>query len=79
MNKLEKYFIRMLIIQGICLIIVQSLQMNDSIRKHLSKVVYYEGVLKSEMIDAFEVIRFSFDYGQDCAKIVEDKNRCKTN
>lgn len=63
----------------ICLIVVQLLLMNDVMAKHLSKVVYYEGVVKREMTDAFEVIRFSFDYSGDCAKIIEDKNRCKTN
>lgn len=53
--------------------------MNDGMKKHLSKVVYYEGVFKREMTDALEVVTFSFDYSEDCAKIVEDKNRCKTN
>ncbi|CUB11274.1 hypothetical protein BN2127_JRS1_03060 [Bacillus cereus] len=45
MKKVEKVFIRILIIQFICLCVVQLLFIHKSSVKYLSKIVYYEGVM----------------------------------
>ncbi|MEH7811037.1 DUF5359 family protein, partial [Bacillus toyonensis] len=44
MKKVEKIIIRILIIQFICLCVVQLLFIHKSSIKYLSKIVYYEGV-----------------------------------
>ncbi|MGG2066395.1 YpfB family protein [Bacillus sp. S14(2024)] len=55
MKKIEKILIRILIVQCLCLCIVQLLLTQDHIAKYLSKVVYYEGVTKGVMTKILEV------------------------
>ncbi|MGG2092907.1 DUF5359 family protein [Bacillus sp. S13(2024)] len=55
MKKIEKILIRILIVQCLCLCIVQLLLTQDHIAKYLSKVVYYEGVTKGFMTKILEV------------------------
>ncbi|HDR3484678.1 MULTISPECIES: YpfB family protein [Bacillus] len=45
MKKMERMLIRILIIQFICLSVVQLLFIHKSSVKYLSKIVYYEGVM----------------------------------
>ncbi|MDM5154120.1 YpfB family protein [Bacillus sp. DX1.1] len=55
MKNVEKILIRILLIQSICLCIVQLLFMQESTAKYLSKIVYYEGVIKENVTNILQV------------------------
>ncbi|PFJ12180.1 hypothetical protein COD67_09050 [Bacillus cereus] len=55
MKKVEKIFIRILVIQFICLCIVQLLFIHKSSIKYLSKIVYYEGVVAKNKAEILQV------------------------
>ncbi|GMR65266.1 MULTISPECIES: YpfB family protein [Bacillus] len=57
MKKVEKIFIRILIIQFICLCVVQLLFIHKSSVKYLSKIVYYEGVTVKNETEILQVNR----------------------
>ncbi|ALQ67231.1 hypothetical protein COK00_09000 [Bacillus cereus] len=57
MKKVEKIFIRILIIQFICLCVVQLLFIHKSSVKYLSKIVYYEGVTVKNKTEILQVNR----------------------
>ncbi|EJS65639.1 hypothetical protein COJ27_01485 [Bacillus cereus] len=57
MKKMEKIFIRILIIQFICLSVVQLLFIHKSSVKYLSKIVYYEGVMVKNKAEILQVNR----------------------
>ncbi|MFJ8527130.1 YpfB family protein [Bacillus sp. NPDC094106] len=55
MKKMERVLIRILVIQFICLCVVQLLFMQESSIKYLSKIVYYEGVMTKDTTDILQV------------------------
>ncbi|MBO1578395.1 MULTISPECIES: DUF5359 family protein [Bacillus] len=55
MKKIEGVLIRILLIQFICLCIIQLLFMQESTVKYLSKIVYYEGVTSKNTTDILQV------------------------
>ncbi|EJQ10351.1 hypothetical protein CN941_05870 [Bacillus cereus] len=55
MKKMEKIFIRILVIQFICLCVVQLLFIHKSSVKYLSKIVYYEGVVTKNKVEILQV------------------------
>ncbi|PEL60131.1 DUF5359 family protein [Bacillus toyonensis] len=57
MKKVEKIIIRILIIQFICLSVVQLLFIHKSSIKYLSKIVYYEGVVAKNKEEILQVSR----------------------
>ncbi|HGH7179351.1 MULTISPECIES: YpfB family protein [Bacillus cereus group] len=57
MKKVEKIFIRILVIQFICLCVVQLLFIHKSSVKYLSKIVYYEGVVAKNKVEILPVNR----------------------
>ncbi|HDR6309782.1 TPA: YpfB family protein [Bacillus cereus] len=57
MKKIEKIFIRILVIQFICLFVVQLLFIHKSSVKYLSKIVYYEGVMVKNKAEILQVNR----------------------
>ncbi|HDX9629600.1 TPA: YpfB family protein [Bacillus cereus] len=57
MKKMERIFIRILVIQFICLCIVQLLFIHKSSVKYLSKIVYYEGVMVKNKAEILQVNR----------------------
>ncbi|MGE7882490.1 DUF5359 family protein [Bacillus sp. NPDC094077] len=57
MKKVEGIIIRILIIQFICLCVVQSLFIHKSSIKYLSKIVYYEGVVAENKVEILQVSR----------------------
>ncbi|EMI9086712.1 MULTISPECIES: YpfB family protein [Bacillus] len=57
MKKMERIFIRILIIQFICLCVVQLLFIHKSSVKYLSKIVYYEGVMVKNKTEILQVNR----------------------
>ncbi|MBJ8057855.1 YpfB family protein [Bacillus cereus] len=57
MKKVEKIFIRILMIQFICLCVVQLLFIHKSSVKYLSKIVYYEGVTVKNETEILQVNR----------------------
>ncbi|AFQ16104.1 YpfB family protein [Bacillus thuringiensis] len=57
MEKMERIFIRILIIQFICLSVVQLLFIHKSSVKYLSKIVYYEGVMVKDKAEILQVNR----------------------
>ncbi|ATI51940.1 MULTISPECIES: YpfB family protein [Bacillus] len=57
MKKMERIFIRILIIQFICLCVVQLLFIHKSSVKYLSKIVYYEGVMVKNKAKILQVNR----------------------
>ncbi|MES5954173.1 YpfB family protein [Bacillus fungorum] len=57
MKKVEKIFIRILVIQFICLCVVQLLFVHKSSVKYLSKIVYYEGVVAKNKTEILQVNR----------------------
>ncbi|MED3537913.1 DUF5359 family protein [Bacillus toyonensis] len=57
MKKVEKIIIRILIIQFICLCVVQLLFIHKSSIKYLSKIVYYEGVVAKNKEKTLQVSR----------------------
>jgi len=57
LKKMEKIFIRILVIQFICLSVVQLLFIHKSSVKYLSKIVYYEGVMVKNKAEILQVNR----------------------
>ncbi|AFV17231.1 hypothetical protein BTB_c15370 [Bacillus thuringiensis Bt407] len=57
LKKMERIFIRILIIQFICLSVVQLLFIHKSSVKYLSKIVYYEGVMVKNKAEILQVNR----------------------
>ncbi|PHB57496.1 hypothetical protein COE92_06935 [Bacillus wiedmannii] len=57
MKKMEKIFIRIIVIQFICLSVVQLLFIHKSSVKYLSKIVYYEGVMVKNKAEILQVNR----------------------
>ncbi|AXY08640.1 hypothetical protein CN272_03625 [Bacillus anthracis] len=57
MKKMERIFIRILIIQFICLCVVQLLFIHKSSVNYLSKIVYYEGVMVKNKAKILQVNR----------------------
>ncbi|KAB2443485.1 hypothetical protein F8163_10445 [Bacillus luti] len=57
LKKVEKIFIRILVIQFICLCVVQLLFIHKSSVKYLSKIVYYEGVVAKNKVEILPVNR----------------------
>ncbi|GIX57211.1 hypothetical protein BPADB04_22410 [Bacillus paranthracis] len=57
MKKMERMLIRILIIQFICLSVVQLLFIHKSSVKYLSKIVYYEGVMIKNKAEILQVNR----------------------
>ncbi|EJR60224.1 hypothetical protein IIO_03583 [Bacillus cereus VD115] len=57
LKKVEKIIIRILIIQFICLCVVQLLFIHKSSIKYLSKIVYYEGVVAKNKEGILQVSR----------------------
>ncbi|MGZ7148169.1 DUF5359 family protein [Bacillus sp. BC08] len=57
MKKVEKIIIRILVIQFICLSVVQLLFIHKSSVKYLSKIVYYEGVIIKNKVETSQVNR----------------------
>ncbi|MBC6975575.1 YpfB family protein [Bacillus sp. Xin] len=55
MKKIEGVLIRVLLVQFICLCIIQLLFMQESTVKYLSKIVYYEGVISKNKTDILQV------------------------
>jgi len=56
-KKVERIFIRILIIQFVCLCVVQLLFIHKSSVKYLSKIVYYEGVMVKNKAKILQVNR----------------------
>lgn len=54
---MERIFIRILIIQFICLCVVQLLFIHKSSVKYLSKIAYYEGVMVKNKTKILQVNR----------------------
>lgn len=54
MKKIERFLIRIVIIQCILLLIVQGALTQESIARYLSKVVYYEGITKGIHTNSLE-------------------------
>ncbi|WP_242214059.1 DUF5359 family protein [Bacillus cereus group sp. BfR-BA-01383] len=57
MEKVEKIIIRILLIQFICLSVIQLLFIHKSSVKYLSKIVYYEGVMVKNKAEILQVNR----------------------
>ncbi|MDM5238365.1 DUF5359 family protein [Bacillus cereus] len=57
MEKVEKIIIRILLIQFICLSVIQLLFIHKSSVKYLSKIVYYEGVVAKNKAEILQVNR----------------------
>ncbi|ENB9400701.1 TPA: YpfB family protein [Bacillus paranthracis] len=57
MKKVETILIRILLIQFICLSVVQLLFIHKSSVKYLSKIVYYEGVMVKNKVEILQVNR----------------------
>ncbi|MGM2510137.1 YpfB family protein [Bacillus cereus group sp. BceL035] len=57
MKKVERIFIRILIIQFVCLCVVQLLFIHKSSVKYLSKIVYNEGVMVKNKAKILQVNR----------------------
>lgn len=57
LKKMERIFIRILIIQFICLSVVQLIFIHKSSVKYLSKIVYYEGVMVKNKAEILQVNR----------------------
>ncbi|GAB6563221.1 MULTISPECIES: YpfB family protein [Bacillus] len=57
MKKVEQIIIRILVIQFICLSVVQLLFIHKSSVKYLSKIVYYEGVMVKNKVETLQVNR----------------------
>ncbi|GAB6617979.1 MULTISPECIES: YpfB family protein [Bacillus] len=57
MKKVEQIIIRILVIQFICLSVVQLLFIHKSSVKYLSKIVYYEGVMVKNKVEILQVNR----------------------
>ncbi|MGF9768505.1 DUF5359 family protein [Bacillus albus] len=57
MKKMERILIRILIIQFICLSVVQLLFIHKASVKYLSKIVYYEGVMVKNKAEILQVNR----------------------
>ncbi|MED0938230.1 hypothetical protein COE20_14425 [Bacillus cereus] len=57
MKKVEQIIIRILVIQFICLSVVQLLFIHKSSVKYLSKIVYYEGVMVKTKVETLQVNR----------------------
>lgn len=57
LKKMERIFIRILIIQFICLSVVQLLFIHKSSVKYLSKIVYYEGIMVKNKAEILQVNR----------------------
>ncbi|CAM4247242.1 hypothetical protein AT258_06545 [Bacillus wiedmannii] len=57
MKKVEQIIIRILVIQFICLSVVQLLFIHKSSVKYLSKIVYYEGVMVKDKVETLQVNR----------------------
>ncbi|PFL21831.1 hypothetical protein COJ07_08640 [Bacillus cereus] len=55
MEKVERIIIHILLIQFICLSIVQLLFIHKSSVKYLSKIVYYEGVVTKNRAEILQV------------------------
>ncbi len=55
LEKVERIIIRILLIQFICLSIVQLLFIHKSSVKYLSKIVYYEGVVTKNRAEILQV------------------------
>lgn len=55
LKKIEGVLIRVLLVQFICLCIIQLLFMQESTVKYLSKIVYYEGVTSENKTDILQV------------------------
>ncbi len=57
LEKVEKIIIRILLIQFICLSVIQLLFIHKSSVKYLSKIVYYEGVMVKNKAEILQVNR----------------------
>ncbi|HFJ9440238.1 TPA: YpfB family protein [Bacillus albus] len=57
MKKVERIMVRILVIQFICLSVVQLLFIHKSSVKYLSKIVYYEGVMVKNKAEILQVNR----------------------
>lgn len=57
LKKVEKIFIRIVVIQFIFLCVVQLLFIHKSSVKYLSKIVYYEGVVAENKAEILQVNR----------------------
>ncbi|WP_161486813.1 DUF5359 family protein [Bacillus gaemokensis] len=55
MKIIERVLIRILLIQFILLCIVQILFMQESMVRYVSKIVYYEGVIREKPTDTLQV------------------------
>ncbi|WIY62650.1 DUF5359 family protein [Bacillus arachidis] len=55
MKKIEEVLIRIVLVQFICLCIIQLLFMQESTVKYLSKIVYYEGVVDKGITNVLQV------------------------
>ncbi|PFO83086.1 DUF5359 family protein [Bacillus cereus] len=55
MKKIEGVLIRILLVQFICLFIIQLLFTQESTVRYLSKIVYYEGVTGQDITDVLQV------------------------
>ncbi|HEK9102226.1 YpfB family protein [Bacillus pfraonensis] len=55
MKKIEGVLIRILLVQFICLCIIQLLFMQESTVKYISKIAYYEGVTSKNKTDILQV------------------------
>ncbi len=55
LKKIEGVLIRVLLVQFICLCIIQLLFMQESTVKYLSEIVYYEGVISKNKTDILQV------------------------
>ncbi|PFK47437.1 hypothetical protein COI93_02065 [Bacillus cereus] len=55
MKKIEGVLIRILLVQFICLCIIQLLFTQESTVRYLSKIVYYEGVTGQYITDVLQV------------------------
>ena len=55
LKKIEGVLIRILLVQFICLCIIQLLFMKESTVRYLSKIVYYEGVTGQDTTDVLQV------------------------
>ncbi|EEL51462.1 hypothetical protein bcere0022_12310 [Bacillus cereus Rock3-44] len=55
LKKIEGVLIRILLVQFICLCIIQLLFTQESTVRYLSKIVYYEGVTGQDITDVLQV------------------------
>ncbi|SDZ03382.1 hypothetical protein SAMN04488156_104256 [Bacillus sp. 166amftsu] len=55
LKKIEGVLIRIVLVQFICLCIIQLLFMQESTVKYLSKIVYYEGVVDKGITNVLQV------------------------